>query len=68
VDDHLIAALEDEYHDLQQAGCGVEAQTKLSVRSVVLVEGFDPQRPFRCLDRVLRRNAVLEPLGCTLTP
>jgi hypothetical protein len=45
VDDHLVADLEGEYHRLQQAGSGVEAQAQLSVGRAVLVEGLDPQRP-----------------------
>jgi hypothetical protein len=67
VDDHLVAALVDEYHRLQQAGSGVEAQAQLSVRRAVLVEGLDPQRPLCCLNRVLRRDAVLERAGRTFT-
>jgi len=57
---HLFAVLEGEYHRLQQAGSGVEAQAQLSVGRAVLVEGLDPQRPLCCLDRILRRDAVLE--------
>ena len=31
MDDHLVAVLEGEYHRLEQAGSGVEAQAQLSV-------------------------------------
>ena len=33
---------------------------QLSVGRAVLAEGLDPHRPLCCLDRILRRDAVLE--------
>jgi hypothetical protein len=54
VDDHLIAALEDQDNGLQQPGVGVEAQAQLAIGRSTLVERFDPQRPLCGLDRILR--------------
>ena len=45
VDNHLVAAREDEDDSLEQARLGVEAEPQFAVRQVVLVERFDPQRP-----------------------
>jgi hypothetical protein len=45
VDNHLVAVLKGDYHRLQQAVSGVEAQVQLSVGRATLVEGLDPQRP-----------------------
>ena len=54
VDDHFIAALEDQDHRLQQSGTGVKTQTQLPVGWAVLVEWLDPQRPLGRLNRILR--------------
>lgn len=41
VDNHLVAAGEDEDDGLEQARLGVEAEPQFAVRQVVLVERFD---------------------------
>jgi hypothetical protein len=43
-----------------QLGTGVEALAKLPVERATLVEGLNPQRPLCRLDRILRRDSVLE--------
>lgn len=60
VDDHLVTVLEDEDDGLEQARSGVEAEPQLAMRSVLLVERFDPERPVGCLGRALWEDPVLE--------
>lgn len=53
MDDHLVAALEDEDNGLDQARSGVEAEAQLAMRPVLFFERFDPKWPVGCLDGVL---------------
>lgn len=58
--DHLVAALEDQDNRLEQTSLGIESEAKFAVWPVLFVEGFDPERPVGCQDRVVRCYSVLE--------
>lgn len=45
VDDHLVAALEDEDDGLKQARLGVEAEPQLATRPVIVFDRLYPERP-----------------------
>lgn len=53
MDDHLVAAPEDEYHGLEKACLGVEPQTQLALWPVArIVKGFHPLRPVSRMDGI----------------
>lgn len=60
VDDHLLAALEDQHNGLQQPRLRVEPEPQLATWPLLFLEGLDPQRQVGSLDRVLRQDPVLE--------
>jgi hypothetical protein len=59
MDHELVAAIRSENDGLQQTSGGVEPQTELSCRTVV-VEVLDPQGPRHSLDSVMLLHPVLE--------
>lgn len=59
MDHQLIAAIEDENHCLQKPTVGVEPESQLT-RRAVLVKILDPHCPGRRLDRILAANTVLQ--------
>lgn len=60
MDDHLLAAAEDEHDRLQQPCLGVEAEPQLAVGPLVFLQRLDSQRQVRSLDRVLGNDPVLK--------
>jgi hypothetical protein len=60
VDDHLLAASEDQHNGLQQPCLRVEPEPQLAVWPLVFLEGLDPQRQVGSVDRVLGQHPVLE--------
>lgn len=58
MDDHFVAALEDQDDGLQQSGLGVEPKSKLPMRPVIIIQGFDLLRPSGCLHDVVVADPV----------
>lgn len=59
MNDHLLAAAKDQYHGLQKPRLSVEAEPKLAVRPLLVLERLDPHRQVRGLRRVLGQRPVL---------
>ena len=60
VDDHLLAAPEDQHNGLQQSCLRVEPEPQLAVWPLFFLDELDPQRQVGSLDRVLGQDPVLE--------
>jgi hypothetical protein len=58
MDDHLLAAGEDQHHGLEKPRLSVEAEPQLAVRPLLVLERLDSERLVRGLYRVLGQHPV----------
>ncbi len=60
MDDHPLAAPEDQHTGLQESCLRVEPEPQLAVWPLHILKGLDLQREVGSLDRVLGQDPVLE--------